>query len=231
MKSASEDINILIEKILSAESNTPNYFIQIGAGAGDRDSRAHYRDGFSECIKKSRLGANSHIILVEPNPLNIDKLKECWDGFKNAKIFQLGIVPRAFSKHTLRFFYTELDAPHYQVASFNPQHVLKHYQHLKESDLKTLEIQTIDLKAFVDQVTKGNKIALLALDIEGIDAEIILDTDFASMNVCLLSFEHIHLGNKSEDVSNHLRNSGFEYVGTGVDHNGYDHLYRKHNPT
>ena len=27
-------------------------FIQIGAGAGDKDSRANYRDGFTEFVKK-----------------------------------------------------------------------------------------------------------------------------------------------------------------------------------
>jgi hypothetical protein len=41
-------------------------YIQIGAGAGDLDSRANFRDGFSEYVKKLDTKSISKIILVEP---------------------------------------------------------------------------------------------------------------------------------------------------------------------
>ena len=219
-------IDSLIEQILSTSATRPTYFVQIGAGAGDRDPRS-FRDGFSEFIKRAPLNDSSRILLVEPNPLNQKKLKECWQDFSNAEIFQLGIVPKAFSKRTLRFYFTGLDGPHYQVASFNRFHVLKHFPNLKESDLQTINVGTIDLKTFIEQETKGEKIVLLALDIEGIDAEVLLDTDFDSLNVQLLSFEHLHLGGKKTDVIKHSEECGFEYVGSGVDHNDYDLLFQR----
>ena len=105
--------------------------------------------------------------------------------------------------------------------------MLKHYQNLKETDLLTIAVDTIDLKAFIEQETQGEKIVLLALDIEGIDSEILLDTDFQSLNLELLSFEHLHLGEKRADIINHLNECGFKYVGSGVDHNDYDLLFQK----
>lgn len=217
----------LIEKILSTKKQGPIYFIQVGAGAGDLDPRANFRDGFTELIKKLRLPESSRIILVEPNPFNLDQLKNCWNEFSNIEIFELGIVPKSYSQKILRFFFTELDKPHYQMASFNPQHVLKKYRNLKESDLNVINVDTLDLKTFLDQVTRGDKIALLALDVESLETEILLETDFSSINICFLSFERLHLGARELDVMTHLSNCGFEFVGSGVDHNGYDVLFKK----
>lgn len=217
----------LIEEILSIKKQGPLYFIQVGAGAGDLDPRANFRDGFTELIKKNCLPESSHIILVEPNPFNLDKLKDCWNEFSNSKIFKLGIVPKSYSKNILRFFFTELDKPHYQMASFKPQHILKKYRNLKESDLKVINVDTLDLKTFLDQATRGGKIALLALDVEGMETEILLETDFSSINICFLSFERLHLGARELEVMTHLSNCGFEFVGSGVDHNGYDVLFKK----
>lgn len=147
--------------------------------------------------------------------------------FSNKSIFDVGIVPKRLSGQSLNLYYTELDAPHYQVASFEPAHVLKHYPGLKTSELKSLCVNTTDLNSFITQVTNDDHIALLSLDIEGIDAEVILDTDFKSMNVSLLSFEHLHLGSKLDECRSYVVECGFEYVGKGVDHNGYDYLYQK----
>jgi FkbM family methyltransferase len=217
----------LIEEILSIKNKSPLYFVQVGSGAGDLDPRANFRDGFTELIKKIRLPESSRIILVEPNPLNLDQLKNCWNEFKNIEIFELGIVPKFYSQKILRFFFTELDKPHYQMASFNPKHVLKKYQNLKEQDLKVIIVDTLDLKTFLDQVTRGGKIVLLALDVEGMETEILLETDFSAINICFLSFERLHLGARELEVMTHLSNCGFEFVGSGVDHNGYDVLFKK----
>lgn len=40
-----------------------SYFVQIGAGAGDLDPRAHHRDGFTEIIKSLSLSSTDKIIL------------------------------------------------------------------------------------------------------------------------------------------------------------------------
>lgn len=221
------DIEKLIQRILLTETNQPRYFVQVGAGAGDLDPRVNFRDGFTEVIKKLELSTDDHVILIEPNPFNIDNLRKCWEDFSNKEIFQLGISKKTQSGKLLPFYYSELDGPHYQVASFEPSHVLKHYRSLSMESLEVMSVPSVDLKTIIDRVTQGSHIVLLALDIEGIDAEIILETDFSAINVSLLSFEYLHLGDKSVAVADHLQKCGFRYIGVGIDFKGYDHLYCK----
>jgi len=202
-------------------------FVQIGAGAGDQDSRANFRDGFSELVKSCELGPDDKIVLVEPNPINLPALKKCWEAYPQASIHQLGIVPKADAGRKLLFYYAEEDAPHFQVASFRSDHVLKHYPHLGEADLKTQEIGTTDLASLLAEAAGGDLVALLCLDIEGLDAEVLLDTDLASLNVAFISFEHLHLGEKTEAVVSHFEKSGYVKAGAGLDPYGFDWLYKK----
>ena len=56
-------------------------FVHIGAGVGDLDSSANFRDGFSEYVKKIE-SQEKKIFVVEANPKNIEKLKICWKNYK-----------------------------------------------------------------------------------------------------------------------------------------------------
>jgi FkbM family methyltransferase len=197
-------------------------FIQIGAGAGDLDTRANCRDGFTEYIKKLPRHKIKKIILVEPNPLNIPLLKECWKDYPESSIHTLAIVPKEYTHSTIDMYYSPLDEPHYQVASIDPAHVQKHYIN---TELKKFTVATTHLEDFILSVTES--IELLALDIEGIDAEILLEIDFNKVSPVYLSFEHIHLNDKKEKVLHHLEENGYTYVGSGMDHNGYDLLYTR----
>ncbi len=202
-------------------------YVQVGAGAGDRDARANYRDGFCELVKALPPADVRKIVLVEPNPFNIPALTACWKDFPQASIFKLGIVPKAFSGKSLNFFFATEDGPHFQVASIDPSHVMKHYPHLSIGDLQVVPIATTDLAAFLRDAVGDDEIELLCLDIEGIDAEVLLDTDLSALNVRFISFEHLHLGAQTEAVQSHFEAAGFAKVGSGVDHNGFDWLYQK----
>lgn len=200
-------------------------YMQIGAGAGDLDVRANKRDGFSELIKKHPKEKIKKVILIEPNPFNIPLLKESWKDYPNSEIYEIGIVPRGFPS-TLDLYYSPLDAPHYQVASIKKSHIYKHYG--ENCELKKITIPVKPLEDLINEIT-NEEIELLALDIEGIDAEIILDTNLKNLNIKYLSFEYIHLGEEREKVLNHLKEHNYEYVGLGVDHNGFDYLYKNKN--
>jgi FkbM family methyltransferase len=207
-------------------NNGSGIFIQIGAGAGDLDKRANYRDGFTEFIKKKPREMIKKIILVEPNPLNISLLKECWKDYPQAVIYEIGIVPKNYQNNTMHLYYCPLDAPHYQVASINKNHVQKHYG--LNCELNNFIIPVRQLENFINEVTT-EEIELLALDIEGIDAEVILDVNFKNLKLKYLSFEHIHLGEYRNNVLNHLKINNYEFLGLGIDHNGFDHLYINRN--
>ena len=197
-------------------------FIQIGAGAGDLDKRANCRDGFTEFIKKLPRQSIKKIILVEPNPLNIPLLKECWKDYPEAIIYEIGIVPKNYQNNTIDLYYCPLDGPHYQVASINKSHIRKHYG--ENCELEKFIIPVKQLEHFINEITT-DEIDLLALDIEGIDAEIVLDINFNNLKLKYISFEHLHLGEYKENVLNHLKNNNYEFLGSGIDHNGYDYLY------
>lgn len=202
-------------------TNGSGIFIQIGAGAGDLDERANCRDGFTEFIKNLNRSHIKKIILVEPNPLNIPLLKECWKDYHESSIYELGIVPTNYQNDSIDFYYCPLDAPHYQVASINKAHIQKHYG---DCTLDKFIIPVKHLEKFINEITT-EEIELLSLDIEGIDAEVLLDINFNNIKIKYLSFEHLHLGESREAVLNHLKNNNFEYLGLGVDHNGFDYLY------
>lgn len=205
-------------------NNGSGIFIQIGAGAGDLDSRANFRDGFTEFVKKLPKNKIKKIILVEPNPLNIPLLKECWKDYPESVIYEIGIVTKNYQKDTIDLYYCPQDAPHYQVASINKYHIQKHYG--LNCELNNFVVPVKNLEDFINKITT-EEIELLSLDIEGIDAEVILDLNFDNIKLKYLSFEYIHLGNDAEAVLSHLINNNFKYIGTGVDYNGYDYLYKK----
>ena len=202
-------------------------YVQIGAGAGDQDSRAEFRDGFTEYVKQRSLGPMDRVILVEPNPRNMLALQRCWQAHGQAHIHQCGVVPRDRVGQRLRFYSTPLDAPHYQVASFDPQHVLRHYPMLSLHDLEHQDIPVVDLASLLVLTTAGTVIDILGLDIEGLDADVILDTDFTGFDIRRISVEHLHLGDRRHDISRHLGQWGFRATGPGIDHNGYDTLFER----
>lgn len=206
-------------------NNNSGIFVQIGAGAGDLDLRTNCRDGFTEFIKQLPRDRIKKIILVEPNPLNISLLRECWKDYPEAAIYEIGIVPKNHVGGNADLFYSPLDGPNYQVASIIQDHVCKHYG--RSCETVKLSITVKHLEPFIQSIT-SDEIELLALDIEGIDAEIILDLDFSNLKVKHLSFEYIHLGDREQEVLSYLGDNNFEKLGKGVDYNGYDYLYIKH---
>ena len=66
----------------------------------------------------------------------------------------------------------------------------------------------------------------MAIDIEGLDGDVILDTDWSTINIDQLSFEHKSL-KQQELVKEHLEKHGFEFVGNGLDRDGLDWMYQK----
>ena len=197
-------------------------FIQIGAGAGDLDIRAGCKDGFSQLVKSVDHRLIAEIALVEPNLLNFSLLTKSWSNFEHVSFFQLAITPNSYGFKKCQIYWSHLDAPNFQTASINPNHVLKHFPTQEIEDLDVLETDCISLSKFLDQYN-GCHIKLVGLDIEGIDDEVILETDFSKYDIDLISFEYIHMGEKLQDVKKHLELSGYRFVGFGVDVNNFDY--------
>lgn len=195
-------------------------FIQIGAGAGDQDPNANFIDGFTRMVKALDPGTVGRIILVEPNPVNIPFLKECWKNYPQAEIFNLGIVPNSYSERSITFYYALSDGPHFQCTSINKGHT-------GQSELGEFVAPCETLTDFLTRTVDKTFVDVLALDIEGVDGDVIIDTDWSKFNINQISFEYTNLRGQTEPVKQHLTNHGFEYVGIGLDRDGLDWLYQK----
>ena len=206
------------------KNNGSGIFIQIGAGAGDLDSRANNRDGFAEFIKSIPKKKIKKIILVEPNLFNIKLLKESYKDYLDVVIIiQKLIVPTYYNDKCMKLYYCEDDAPHYQTASIDKNHVLKHYPN---HPLKSIDVECTTIEKIVEMYVTNEEIELLSMDIEGIDQEILFDLNFNKLNLEYLSFEYIHL-KKIEEIKEYLNNNNYIFKGKGIDHSGFDWLYKK----
>lgn len=200
-------------------------FVQIGAGAGDRDARVNYRDGFTELVKNIDKSTISKIILVEPNPLNIKDLIECWKDYPQAEIYNIAICGANYPHKGVNFFYTEKDAPNYQISSVFPTHIKKHYG--ENVEIKKIFVGCMNINEFNRFVLQPNEyVKVYSIDVEGLDSEIIFDFDFNEINCEYVSFEYLSLGDKEKQVIKKMTDNNFQFDGRGVDIHGYDWLFR-----
>lgn len=199
-------------------------FVHIGAGAGDLDHTANYRDGFSELVKnhKSKI---KEVFVVEANPVNIKKLKKCWKSYKSVKSFNFAIVSNRIKNKKIRFYYCKEDAPHYKLFSTNINHI-KHY--FPDSKIESKLIKTMKIKNFMNKNFKNKKIESFSVDIEGGDFEIIMGLDLKNYNIQNISLEYLHLTIKQKQkILKKLISNGYSYSGFGVDHHNIDWLFKK----
>ena len=202
-----------------------SYYIQIGAGAGDQDERINYKDGFTNFIKKKTYNKDDKILVVEANPLNLDKLKICWKDYLNLKIYNLAIVDSNFTGENIKLFYTEDDKPCYQVTSINVEHVKKHYP---KSIILEKKVRAKKINDFLAEEAGLQKIEYLAIDAEGIDFDLIMDLNLKKFDIENISIEIIHLNKEQKKVLvNKLLENGYSYSGKGFDVLGYDLMFRK----
>jgi len=200
------------------------YFIQIGAGAGDQDERLDFKDGFTKFVKE-KINNENNILVVEANPHNLKKLKDCWKNYSNVRIFNIAIVDSHYKKDDIKLYYTESDAPCYQITSINKEHVKKHYPNDK---IIELNVRSQKINDFLIEKTKLENIEYLAIDVEGIDYDLLMDIDFDKLKIKNISFEFIHLNEEQiKNIFNRLIKNGFTYTGKGFDINGYDLMFKK----
>lgn len=195
-------------------------FVQLGAGAGDKDPGSHFFDGFTSVVKSADKETIGKILLVEPHPANQEALKECWKDYPQVETYKIGIVPSSHKEKTVTFHYLTGNGPHYGLTSIKKQtdHLEQHAQFVAPCETLT---------EFLKRTLDKEVIDLLAIDIEGVDGDIILDTDWSLFNVKEISFEYVHIKNQLDQVKKHLENHGFKFNGNGLDGNNLDWSFKK----
>ena len=198
-----------------------NFFVHFGAGAGDLDQRTNFKCGFTEFIKKN-CSLEDKAYVVEVNPKNIDKLTSCYQNYKNVDIVNIGITHK--NSGECEFFFTEDDAPHYQVCSMNINHVKKHYPN---SIINSFKVQVLNVNEFIEKHV-GNEIEYLSIDLEGNDYDILIEIDLSKTSIENISIEYLHLSkDQKKNLIKYLNRHGYSYCGNGYDHNDYDYFFKK----
>lgn len=201
-------------------------YLQIGAGAGDQDPRTGHRDGFTSFVKSVRLRDNDQVILIEPHPENIEYLKRCWSGVSGAEVLQLAVLPQGEEARRIKLYYSQEDGPHFQVTSCDRDHVARHYCH---RTIRSFEVEAVPIDLLIEQFRQGRSLELLGIDVEGLDADILMSMDFADINFQAISFESVHMGGLESTVRQRLQSYGYVPAGVGLDVHGLDSLFLKPN--
>jgi FkbM family methyltransferase len=201
------------------------YYVQIGAGAGDCDAAANFRDGFSSYVKGLAMETKDQIVVVEANKFNIESLKFSWEKFSNVTVYHLAIGSQDYkAEDTLELFYSLDDGPHFQISSTLKQHVRNFF---KESSIKSFMVPCMDINTFLNMACQGNQIELLATDIEGADVAVLTKLDLSLFDIHRISFEKSHGTKDLRILEKKLKSSGYRKAGMGMDPHNTDVLWVK----
>jgi FkbM family methyltransferase len=173
--------------------------VQLGANKG-YDSLFRYLENHKSEIEL--------LVLVEPFRLHLDNLKECYKDYKNVIIENVAVKPSFITKEDLTIYYYEKDGPAYHVASINPSHIYKHYGNV---NLDSFTIPSFTIEQILNKHDL-KELDWLLIDVEGLDAELILNFDWSSYNIKRIDVEHLHLGDSSQEVLNLLASLGYKRI-------------------
>ena len=175
--------------------------VQVGANKGDDTLAKHIKKNYDKL---------DFALFVEANPLHIEDLKKCYEGYENVFIENIAIKPSTYKEDTLKLYYYEDDAPLYAVTSCVKSHIEKHYRHfhyneekLHQFEVPALTIDELFLKYNIQELD------WLLLDVEGIDAELLLDTDWSKYDIKKIEYEKLHLGENKKPIEKIFKDLGY----------------------
>lgn len=170
----------------------------------------------SDVLYKSITKGDCSCVLVEPDPVCFEKLKENY-----AKVPNVYFINCAISSYCGKIkLYREKKANYSQWISVNKSHLMGHK--LKEEDLDEFEVNCITLENLFQRMDLTNiPIDCLQIDTEGHDSVIILSTDFSKLKIKTIVFEYVHMDGVStagptlNKVFKHLFSFGYNLIAMG----------------
>ena len=142
---------------------------------------------------------------------------ECYKNVENVIIENVAVKPSYMSEDEIEIFYHINDGPKYEVSSMIKSHVEKHYD---GGEIKSFIINSLTIEELLDKHNL-KKIDWLLIDVEGLDAELVLDFNWSKYDIKKVDVEHLHLGNKKQEVFDLFENMGYKQI-NGSDLHGYD---------
>lgn len=177
--------------------------LQVGACDGVSNDPVH------DCVKQT----STRAILVEPNPIAFERLKQTYKGFPNVTLVQAAVGERDGEAYFYRARCSGSPDGNsdrrIQYASFSRTH-LEHHG-VKADEIERITVPSRTLASLVTELGL-HKVDLLQVDAEGFDAEIVRMALAMSALPDCINFEHIHL-TKAERKSlfDSLKASGYVF--------------------
>jgi FkbM family methyltransferase len=162
--------------------------IQIGSNDGN--------DNVKQFINENQNNIDL-VVLVEPIPFILDKLKENYKDFNNIFIENIAISDNELEKFTL--YYEE--GSNYELSSFRKQHLIDcqcSLERIKSIDVKCLTVNQLFEKYNIDTLD------YLHIDTEGLDVHIISSIDFSKFKIKNIIFEAIHTDGTQKVGTNYM---------------------------
>jgi len=173
--------------------------VQIGSNNGN--------DPFYRALQKLNLDIEL-LVLIEPFKLHLDSLAECYKDYKNVVIENVAVKPKFIEDEELTIFYYEGDSPTYHVASVDTEHIYKHYGQV---NLNSFTIPALTIEQILDKHNL-KEFDWLLIDVEGLDAELVLDFDWASYKINRVDVEHLHLEEYTTEVHQLFSSLGYTNI-------------------
>ncbi len=159
------------------------------------------------------------LVLVEPLDVHNNDIESCYKHINNKHIENIAICIDPNIKN-ITFYYHKNDGPLYEVASLNPNHILKH-GYSSDGIIKK-NVTSMTVNELFDKYNVNN-IDILFIDAEGLDDYIIYSIDFNKFKIVELYFENLHL---NTNVFPYLIDKGYD-ITHRVGYNGWSSLAKK----
>lgn len=193
--------------------------VQIGSNKGNDDLSKYLLSNFNEL----EFG-----LFVEAIPLHIPDLKKCYSKYDNIFIENLVIKPPSHIDNDIKFYFLTSNGPDYGISSCSKEHIEKHINlipSLAKGKILEFNLPCITLENILDKYNISS-LDILLLDVEGIDAEIILSFNWEKYNIKRVEFEYIHLNEKTDIIKEMFLNMGYTQVNP-IDTFGFDWAFKK----
>jgi FkbM family methyltransferase len=149
--------------------------VQIGCNDG--------KDHILDFCQKNKESIEA-IHLIEPNPEALEDCKQTYSDFKQARFYNLAIVPNDAGS-------VDLHIPRTRSLNAHASTLTNHLTGHGHIDFHTINVSAISLAGFFD-ANKIEKCDRLYIDTEGLDCAIVLNLDIQKYNIARIEFEILH---------------------------------------
>lgn len=164
-------------------------------------------DDLSKYLKLNHDSLNFGLF-VEPISSFNSEILNCYKKYNNIIIENVAIIPQNWENgEKIEMFYHTGD-PTYETTSCIKDHLNKHEQFYQQGEIKSFYAPCMSLSQLFKKYNI-KELDWLLLDIEGIDAEIILSFEWDKYNIKRIEFEHLHLGDKKNLIKEMFLDKGY----------------------